>query len=336
MAKGANTTRIGAFVLVGILLVVAAISIFGSGRLFRESRQFSMNFSASMQGLSRGSPVMFSGVPVGEVTDIILRLDGTTLEYDSGVLVNIYPDRFETKNEFGRTGKELMPDLIDRGLRARLVPISILTGQLGIELGFYPGTAVRLSGSKSGVPEIPTIPSTVERMETTLQKILAVLEGADMEGLSQNVEAALKSVSALMTMPELRETIIDGHDSLRDLRQVLAQVKSETPELLAGLRGTVRGAQGLVGDAQKTVPTLRSDLERLGPALAKLDTLLTSADTLMRNANATVNPDSPMQQQLAVTLRDLARTSASVRSLVTALEDNPNSILFGAIKGTNQ
>ena len=336
MAKGANTTRIGAFVIVGVLLIVAAITIFGSGRFFRESRQFVMNFSASMQGLSRGSPVMFSGVPIGEVTDIVLRLNEQTLENDSAVLVNIYPDRFERVSISARNYEDSIREMINRGLRARLVQMSMLTGQLGIEVGFYPGTPVRLSGSKPGTVEIPTIPSTVERMETSLQKILAILEGADMEGLSRDVERALQSVSALMTMPELRETVVDGHDAVQDLRQLLAQMKAETPELLANLRNTTRGAQGLVGDAQKALPALRGDMERLGPALAKLDTLLTSADTLMRNANAMVTPDSPTQQQLAVTLRDLARTSAAVRSLVTALEDNPNSLLFGAIKGADQ
>ena len=75
MAKGANTARIGAFVILGIVLVVAAIAIFGSGRFFREFRQFVMNFTASMQGLNRGSPVMFSGVPIGEVTDIVLAAE---------------------------------------------------------------------------------------------------------------------------------------------------------------------------------------------------------------------------------------------------------------------
>lgn len=336
MAKGANTTRIGAFVITGILLIVAAIAIFGSGRFFRERHQLVMNFTASMQGLGRGSQVMFSGVPIGEVTDIILRLDEQSLVSDSAVLVNIYPDRFERTSISDRSYEDSIRQMIDRGLRARLVQISMLTGQLGIEMGFYPGTPIRLAGSKPGILEIPTIPSTVERMETTLQKILAILEGADMEGLSQDIERALQSVSTLMTMPELKESIVDGHDAIQDLRQVLSQVKTETPELLASLRATTRGAQGLVGDAQKMLPALRSDLEKLGPVLAKVDQLLTSADTLVRNANTVVTPNSPVQQQLDATLRDLARTSAAVRSLVTALEDNPNSILFGAIKGAGQ
>lgn len=56
----------------------------------------------------------------------------------------------------------------------------------------------------------------------------------------------------------------------------------------------------------------------------------------MRNVNAVASPNSQMQLQLANTLRELSRTSAAVRSLATALEDNPNSILFGALKGASE
>lgn len=335
MANGANTTRIGAFVILGILLIVAAIAIFGGGRLFRDSRQFVMNFSASMQGLSRGSPVMLSGVPIGEVTNILVRLNEQTLEYESAVLVNIFPDRFDQSEQIDWKDRDLMPGLIDRGLRARLVPTSIVTGQLGIELGFYPGTPVRLTGSKPGYKEIPTIPSTVERLETTAQKILALLEGADLDELSASVERSLLSFGELMAMPETRQTVVDASAAVRELRQLVTQIKTEVPATLAGLRATASGAQGLVAETQRMLPTLQADISKLGPALARADALLGSADALIRNVNAVAAPDSQLQAQLANALRDLTRTSAAVRSLVTAIEDNPNSVLFGSVRGTN-
>lgn len=336
MAKGANTARIGAFVLIGLILIVAAIGIFGSGRFFRETRQVVMNFTASMQGLSRGSPVMFSGVPIGEVTDVVLRLNEATLTSESAVLVNIYPDRFDQGQSRHRMDDAMFAELIDRGLRARLVPTSIVTGQLGVELGFYPGTPVRLTGSKAGIREIPTIPSTVERLETTMQKILTVMEGADLEALSNNVEQTLEAVRSLATAPELKQMIVETAIAVKDLRSVLSDVKADLPATMASLRQTAQGAQGLVSDAQRMLPGVRADMQKIGPALAKIDTFLGSADDVMRNVNAVVAPNSPLQLQLANTLRDLARTSAAVRSLATALEDNPNSILFGALKGANE
>jgi paraquat-inducible protein B len=332
MAKGASTVRIGAFVLLGLVLLIAAIGIFGGGRFFRATKTVTFNFTASMQGLSRGSPVMFSGVPIGEVTDIVLRLDEQTLQSSSVVVANIFPDRFERVNLRERDQSELLRELIDKGLRARLVPISVVTGQLGIELGLYPGTPVRLAGVKPGMIEVPTIPSTVERLETTMQAILGLLENADLEALSANVEDTLKSISALATMPELRTAIVDGAGAVQELKKLTATLSSETPPLLASLRNAARGAEALAGDGQRMLPVLQSNLAAVQPTLARMDQLIASAEVAVKDLGTMVRPESPLQLQFDGLVRDLARTSAAIRGLVTALEDNPNSILFGAMK----
>lgn len=332
MAKVANTTRIGAFVLGGLILIIAAIAIFGGGRLFRPTKPIVLNFSASMQGLSRGSPVMFSGVPIGEVTDIILRLDEQTLGSSSLVVANIYPDRFERVNRRPMPEGDLLRELVDKGLRARLVPISVVTGQLGIEIGLYPGTPVRMTGAKSGMTEIPTIPSTVERLETTVQKILGLLEGADLDALSKNVEETMNSISTLASMPELRATIVDASLVLGNLKALSAEFNRDTPPLLASLRSAAGGAEAMVGDARRMLPGLQRDLAGIQPLLGRLDQLIARADSALTDVGGLVRPESPLQLQLDALIRDLARTSAAVRGLVTALEDNPNSILFGAVR----
>lgn len=336
MAKGANTVRIGAFVLFGLILLVTAVAVFGGGRLFRESRPVIMHFTASMQGLNRGAPVMFSGVPIGEVTDILLRLDEVSLQPSSAVIANIFPDRFERINETGRNDDRMFAALIDKGLRARLVPVSIVTGQLGIELGFYPNTPVRISASKPDMIEIPTIPSTVERLETTVQSILNLIEKADLNALSKDVEQTMQSVTDLVTMPELKTSIVDASSTLRNLRSLSTALTTEVPQALASLRAASQGAEGLVGDTRRMLPELRGQLNNIGPMLAKLDTLLTTSASVLKTANSAIAPDSPVQTQLLSTMADLSRTSAAIRSLATALEDNPNSILFGAIQGANQ
>jgi paraquat-inducible protein B len=343
MAKGPNTARIGAFVLLGLALVIGAIAIFGGGRLFVPTQPVSLNFTASMQGLSRGSPVMFSGVPIGEVTSVILRLDEETLQSSSVVLANIFVDRFDRVNVQNRDQGELLKELIDKGLRARLVPISVLTGQLGIEIGLYPGTPLRLTGTKPGITEIPTIPSTVERLEDTMQKILGLLEDADLDALSKNVEDTMQSISSLASMPELRSTIVDASSTMAALRSLTASLGAEAPPLVAslreaadGLRSTARGADQLVGDTRRMLPALQSDLGRIQPTLARMDQLIATADATLKQLSATIRPESPLQLQIDALVRDIARTSAAVRSLATALEDSPNSILFGAVKGTRE
>ena len=73
MSKPANKTMIGLFVVGAIVLVVVAIGVLGSGKLFKESIPYVMVFEGSVKGLSVGSPVVFRGVKIGAVTSIRMR-----------------------------------------------------------------------------------------------------------------------------------------------------------------------------------------------------------------------------------------------------------------------
>ena len=63
---------------------------------------------------------------------------------------------------------EVMERLIQKGLRAKLITQSVLTGQMMIELGFYPNSPMILHGN-TRFPEIPTLPSTIEELSKTFQ-----------------------------------------------------------------------------------------------------------------------------------------------------------------------
>ena len=74
MNKKISPTLIGVFVVGALALIVIAILVFGSGRLFRQSRDFVLYFDNSVNGLRVGAPVKFKGVEVGSVKDIRLQL----------------------------------------------------------------------------------------------------------------------------------------------------------------------------------------------------------------------------------------------------------------------
>ena len=69
MSKSANKTLIGAFVVGATALLLLAIAVFGSGKLFQTTSRYVLFFDGSISGLSVGSPVLFRGVPVGRVVE---------------------------------------------------------------------------------------------------------------------------------------------------------------------------------------------------------------------------------------------------------------------------
>ena len=138
MSKPANKTMIGLFVVGAIVLVVVAIGVLGSGKLFKESIPYVMVFEGSVKGLNVGAPVMFRGVKIGSVTSIRMRADYATKAMTILVYADSEPNKVEIVNIDQATAKAVnrqdryanMKQLIARGLRAQLEMQSIVTGHL--------------------------------------------------------------------------------------------------------------------------------------------------------------------------------------------------------------
>ena len=95
MSKPANKTMIGLFVLGAITLIVVAIGVLGSGKLFKETTPYVMVFEGSVKGLNVGSPVVFRGVKIGSVSGIHMHFDYAT----KAMTILIYADFGVAPNE---------------------------------------------------------------------------------------------------------------------------------------------------------------------------------------------------------------------------------------------
>ena len=151
MSKPANKTLIGVFVIGAIVLAIIAVIIFGSGKFFAEKMPLVMYFEGSVAGLNVGSPVMFKGVKVGVVKDIVLRFDSNNISFLIPVYAELDPKRFHVIGKIADE-TELDKELIKRGLRARLELQSMVTGQLMVDLDFYPDKPAKLVGLDKGYP----------------------------------------------------------------------------------------------------------------------------------------------------------------------------------------
>lgn len=152
---------VGAFVLGGIVLGLAAIVMFGNLSLFNPTQQAAVVFEGSIAGLSVGAPVTFRGVRVGAVDGIGIEVDPKTEVAYIPVTVRLTPNRAVGARR--AAGVIDLPDLVKRGLRAQLNVQSFVTGQSQIDLDIAPSVPPVLHPDITSLPEIPVQQSTLQR-----------------------------------------------------------------------------------------------------------------------------------------------------------------------------
>jgi phospholipid/cholesterol/gamma-HCH transport system substrate-binding protein len=125
MNKKISPAMIGAFVLGAVALIVIAILVFGSGRLFRQTRTFVLYFDSSVNGLRVGAPVKLKGVEIGSVKDIRIQVGQGTGADEIPVIIEIDLKKLTRRGAPAAAEATVDPEamqkvIVDRGLRGQL------------------------------------------------------------------------------------------------------------------------------------------------------------------------------------------------------------------------
>ena len=318
MAKRISPTAIGVFVIASFAILMAAVIVVGSGRLFRKPVQFICMFQGDLNGLKVGAPVKVRGVQIGSVASI--RLKPTPMEgqlrqgiHELRLPVILDIDRSQI-TALGGTGAALgengFNDLIKHGLRAQLQTESLLTGLLYIDLDLHPGTPLNLAiepGSGS-YREIPTVPTALEAVQEQANKALARLEKVDVQGLVVSITTAANSINEIVSSPALKATLASLQDSTANLNKTLITVRA-------------------------TVDRLNTKIDPLMAALHnnsnEVNATLQQTRATMRDLQSTLDPDSPLAVHLNETLDQLTDTTRSIGVLADYLQQNPSALIRG-------
>src|SRR5580765_8301131 len=227
MSTRANPTVIGAFVLGASILLVAGLLLWGGTGMFKPKYRGVMYFDAAVTGLQKGAPVLLRGVRVGEVTDVQVRW-GTSIV---GVYVTVEPDAMTgvAPRDIGAAIQIAIRDA--RALRAQLRAQSFVTGVLYVALDSFPGTPVVLRGLDQSVPELPTVPTEIEKWTAKLEKMTAKLEkisdAIDALPLQELASSLIETVDAtgrLVKSPEIARSLKSLDAALADVPGLVRKV----------------------------------------------------------------------------------------------------------------
>ncbi|MDH3867876.1 MAG: MlaD family protein [Desulfuromonadales bacterium] len=333
MSNKANPTVIGAFVLGAIGLVIVGLVIFGSGKLFKKTEVHVLYFKGSVKGLTLGSPVSFRGVPIGQVSAIRMIINSETLDIDIPVLVDIDPTRFQVCcDEQGQLINRVKdPDktvnnLIKKGLRGKLAVQSLVTGQLMVDLDFYPGTPVNLVSTDSRYHEIPTIPS---QMQAFLEK----LQNIPIDKIAQKVSDVLDSIDDFVRTPELKGSVVALDQALKDVQHLTKNLDERIGKLFGNANATMSDARKFINNLDDEVKPLSSEIHQIGTVAQ--DTLQ-QADKVMVDLQGLVGENSDVRIEALQMLREITDAMRSIKVLVQYLETHPESLLRGKSESGGQ
>lgn len=263
--KQPNVKMIGLSIIVGFSIFIGMTVYLLKDRFFGGSDLFVMYFDESVKGLNVGAPVVFEGVVVGKVSNVLLYTDNESLSFNIPVFIRINPEHgdFFGIDESAYNRQRQINSLIDEGLRAKLAMQSILTGQLMVELSMLPNSKSILKGYDDGVDEaieIPTVLSTAGSLsrglenypfEETFETLTRIVDNLDknlpplMQDIStlagsmeQVVSYNSKNVSSLLE--NVNRTVIEVGYAAKSVNELADYIDRHPESLLFGKKDKER------------------------------------------------------------------------------------------------
>jgi len=358
MAKQANKTMIGLFVVGAIALLVAGLVLLGSGRYFKETHRYVAFFDGSVKGLAVGAPVMFRGVRIGKVEDFAVYFKRAEAEFKIPVLITLYAEKVIGLGiELTEVQEEkLWQDMLEEGFRATLQIQSFVTGQLVVQLDFHPGTPLKLHGLEDfnlpkGTIEIPTI-------QSGLQQLTKKIEQIPLDQIVDNLSSSLKGINDLINSPEIADTLQYVKQAMKDARNLLRHIDEKVDPLAARVDQTLKDTQVLlknVGErfdplaasltqtsdsTRKLVNNVNSRIKPVQADLAKttrdLRAALNAAEGALESVDTMVDEHSEFRFQVDTFLSEITLMARSLRAFADYLERNPDALLRGKVKRAGQ
>lgn len=321
MAVGTNRWKLGLFVIVGFGVALLALFMLGARSWGKKTVEFVSYFDESVQGLERGTAVMFRGVTVGRVSAIDIARDLRHVQVTGELSVEKVGNL-----DLGIGGKGLKPTKLNPDLRVQLAQTGI-TGVKFILIDFF--------DSKTNPPEplpfeppanfIPTAASTMKTLEDTVTKTA-----------NRFPEMADDAAKAIAQVRMVAEQMQQGRLPER-AAETLTQANSSLVELTAQVKALNAGK--LSGEVEQNLKEFNGVLVKTNALLARLD----GEQGLFHNAERSADAIGDVARgarslgpELESTLREVRGAARSIKRLADELERDPDMLLKGRARSGKQ
>ncbi|MGF6301467.1 intermembrane transport protein PqiB [Paraburkholderia sp. WC7.3d] len=224
-----------------------------------------LRFAQSLRGLSRGAPVVFSGINFGRVVSMKLDYDPATQRFPMIVGIEVYPqrlgpvlDKLPKINGDIEKVADFLSTMVAHGLRGQARSGNLLTGQLYISLEFVPN-APKVSYDADARPlTLPTVSGGFDQLQEQVASIVGKIDKMPLDSIARHLDTGLADLDST-------------------LKQINGQVLPATTQTLQQARQTFGAAQGMLaedGPLQENLGQTLQEVQRTARSLRTLTDLL--------------------------------------------------------------
>jgi paraquat-inducible protein B len=213
-----------------------------------------------------------------------------------------------------------------------------------VDIDFLPDRPGRLVGEVLlGLPEIPTVPSSKDEIEKTVQQVAKEVRELPLKDTVDAMLGAIRRVDHLLAKPETGASLENLNRTLDASQQLLRHLDGKVDGMTGQLDTTAREIQKLVRHLDTAVVTLTATLDgaaKDGRVLInqlnrQAPPLLDTATGTLQQAKGTLSAIESLTEpdaELSTALRDLSEAARAMRRLADSLERHPEALLYGRNK----
>ncbi|MFI8559724.1 MlaD family protein [Pseudomonas putida] len=296
-------------VLIGLVTVLVIVGAMLFGLWLTKSsvddafKDYEVVFNEAVSGLSRGSPVQYNGIKVGDVTS--LRLDPK-----------------DPRRVLARV--RLSGDTpVKEDTQAKLT-LAGVTGNSFIQLSGGTPQSPELRGKGNKLPVIVASPSPISRLlndsSDLVTNINLLLHNANQMFSESNIE---RLSNTLANLEQTTGAFASQKGGISQAIEQLSQVGKQANATLAETQALMRNANSLLGSSGK---------QAIGSAEQAMQSLAQSTETinnLLKDNSQAIGDGAQGLSQLTPAIRELRETLNSLKGISRRLEADPSGYLLG-------
>ncbi|HEN8710124.1 TPA: MCE family protein [Pseudomonas putida] len=296
-------------VLIGLVtvLVVAGAMLFGlwltKSSVDDAFKDYEVIFNEAVSGLSRGSPVQYNGIKVGDVTS--LRLDPK-----------------DPRRVLARV--RLSGDTpVKEDTQAKLT-LAGVTGNSFIQLSGGTPKSPELKGKDGKLPVIIASPSPISQLlndsSDLVTNINLLLHNANQMFSENNID---RLSNTLAHLEQTTSAFANHKGGISQAIEQLAQVGKQANATLAETQALMRNANSLLGtQGKQAIGSAEQAMQSLAASTATINSLL-------NDNRQSIDDGAQGLNQLTPAIRELRETLNSLKGISRRLEADPSGYLLG-------